>query len=73
LKHKEKVHLNKKVINIINGNDSISVKCSDGSDYVGDIVVGADGVHSKVRQEMQTLVEKSFPGLIDKDKTSKSF
>lgn len=50
---KQKIILNTKVIKIEDSPDSITVKCANGTEYIGDIVVGADGIHSKVRQEMQ--------------------
>lgn len=30
----------------------VQVKTSDGSAYHGDVIIGADGIHSRVRQEM---------------------
>lgn len=60
--------VNKRVTKISHGSDSVSVQCADGSNFIGDIVVGADGIHSRVRQEMQRLSEESSPGLMDRDK-----
>lgn len=50
---KHKIFLNTKVVKIEKSPDSVTVKCANGTEYIGDIVVGADGIHSKVRQEMQ--------------------
>lgn len=55
LQHKDKIHVNKRVDSIMDRQDSVLVKCADGTTYRGDIVVGADGIHSRVRQEMQRL------------------
>ncbi|GJJ75052.1 hypothetical protein EMPS_07410 [Entomortierella parvispora] len=47
---KERIHLNKRVLAIQNGDLSSRVDCADGSSYDGDIIVGADGANSPVRQ-----------------------
>lgn len=47
---KEKIHLNKRVLTIINGDVGARVNCADGSSFDGDIIVGADGAYSPVRQ-----------------------
>jgi FAD dependent monooxygenase len=45
--------------------------CADGSEFVGHIVIGADGIHSRTRQEMQRFADEiGPPGLMDKDKLS---
>lgn len=67
LKHKEKILVNKRVTAIVDGSDAVLVQCADGSSYTGSIVIGADGIHSRVRREMQRLAP---PDLILKDKSS---
>ncbi|KAL4863118.1 hypothetical protein BDV12DRAFT_206763 [Aspergillus spectabilis] len=47
-----------------NGDSTVTVRTKDGSVYHGDLVVGADGVHSRVRREMWRLAEVRQPGLI---------
>jgi FAD dependent monooxygenase len=47
--------------------NSVKVRCADGTEFVGDIVVGADGIHSRVRQEMQRLLEENNPGSTARD------
>jgi 2-polyprenyl-6-methoxyphenol hydroxylase-like FAD-dependent oxidoreductase len=39
------------------------VETTSGSVFTGSIVVGADGVHSRVAQEMQRFAEKEIPKL----------
>ncbi|KAL3441683.1 hypothetical protein BJX65DRAFT_322123 [Aspergillus insuetus] len=46
------IHVNKSVSRVQQGKDSVRVTTEDGASYEGDLVVGADGVHSKVRAEM---------------------
>ncbi|KAL2860081.1 hypothetical protein BJX68DRAFT_251884 [Aspergillus pseudodeflectus] len=46
------------------GRNGMIVQAQDGSTYHGDLVVGADGVHSRVRREMWRLAELERPGLI---------
>ena len=43
----------------------VTVHCTDGSSYRGDIVVGADGVRSTVRSEMWREMEEHGNGKID--------
>ncbi|OJD12471.1 guanine deaminase [Emergomyces pasteurianus Ep9510] len=42
--------------------DGVSVTTQDGSVFSGDILVGCDGIHSKVRQEMVRLANDVCPG-----------
>lgn len=52
LQDPHRVLLNKKVIKIDHFPERVVVHCTDGTSYAGDIVVGADGVASRVRREM---------------------
>lgn len=52
LSDKSKVLLNKRVSRVEQDHNGVTVYCRDGSSYKGDVVVGADGVHSVVRGEM---------------------
>ena len=44
--------------------DEVQVKLSNGTVEKGDIVLGADGVHSVVRELMWKNANKSQPGVI---------
>jgi len=47
-----KIHFGKRVLNITEEDDKVTVHTNDNGMYVGDIVVGADGAYSAVRQRM---------------------
>lgn len=40
----------------------VSVETTNGSVFHGDVVVGADGIYSRVRQKMQLLAANETPG-----------
>ncbi|KUJ21599.1 FAD/NAD(P)-binding domain-containing protein [Mollisia scopiformis] len=67
---KSKVHTSKRVCDVKQNDDGVVVTCEDGSSYTGDIVVGADGIHSTVRTFMQNHIDKKAPGKADKDRKS---
>lgn len=52
IRHKDRILSNKRVVRIEHGKSDVTVVTSDGSTYTGDFVVGADGIHSTVREEM---------------------
>lgn len=62
LRDKSKVRSCCGAIKIECDGDGVTVETTDGSVFRGDIVVGADGVHSRVRQEMQRLAAEETPG-----------
>lgn len=47
-----KVLTSQRVQRIETGDSSVTVHTSSGQSFTGDIVIGADGIHSTVRQEM---------------------
>jgi len=52
----DKVHLNKHVLSFDYDDDDVIARCSDGSILQGDILVGADGTHSIVRQHLYKIL-----------------
>ncbi|KAI3242676.1 hypothetical protein DTO012A9_632 [Penicillium roqueforti] len=61
--HKKSVLTSKRMDRIEHSREQekpIKVICTDGSFYEGDLVVGADGVHSKTRSEMWRVVEQNI-------------
>ncbi|KAG0373019.1 hypothetical protein BGX24_012274 [Mortierella sp. AD032] len=59
----EKVHFGKRVTTIHDDGERVQVRTEDGTSFDGDILVGADGAYSTVRQQLyKTLLkEKKFP------------
>ncbi|KAE8355657.1 flavo protein monooxygenase [Aspergillus coremiiformis] len=57
LKHQSAVLTHKEVVCIEQTTGHVRVTTKDGSTYHGDIVVGADGVHSTVRSEMGRVAD----------------
>lgn len=49
---KKSVLTSKKVTHISHFDARVVVRCADGTAFEGDIVVGADGVRSEVREQM---------------------
>jgi 2-polyprenyl-6-methoxyphenol hydroxylase-like FAD-dependent oxidoreductase len=72
IKDKSKVFPNKNIVTIEPSETGVTVKCADGSSYEGDILAGADGVRSKVREEMWRLASSSHRDLVENDKEGMS-
>ncbi|KAE8313486.1 hypothetical protein BDV41DRAFT_588138 [Aspergillus transmontanensis] len=66
LRDKSRVHTGKQVTSVLPTESGVSVTTADGATYDGDLVVGADGVHSFVRSEMWRIADLEQPGLISK-------
>ncbi|KKY39698.1 putative fad binding domain-containing protein [Diaporthe ampelina] len=58
----------KTVTGIATEEDGIEVLCGDGTTFHGSIVIGADGVNSKVRQSMRELAEKASAPDVNEEK-----
>lgn len=67
------MHQVKEVIRVESSDNGIMAITRDGSYYEGDLIVGADGIHSKVRSEMWRLADARRPGHIStREKNSQS-
>ncbi|KAF9563298.1 hypothetical protein EC968_004882 [Mortierella alpina] len=54
----EKIHFAKRVLSLVQGDEGILLRTSDGTTHEGDIVVGADGAYSAVRQSLYERLNK---------------
>jgi 2-polyprenyl-6-methoxyphenol hydroxylase-like FAD-dependent oxidoreductase len=64
---KTRILTKKKIQKVALTLDGVVARTSDGSSYEGDILVGADGMHSTVRDEMWQIADKLSPGWIRSD------
>ncbi|QPC74549.1 hypothetical protein HYE68_005301 [Fusarium pseudograminearum] len=71
IKHKDRILPNKRVTLVELTSDGARVHTKDGSTFDGDIVVGADGIHSKIRDEMWRIGKEQSPGYFPQDETSR--
>jgi hypothetical protein len=53
-----KVQLGKKIQEISQDASKVSIICSDGSSFHGDLLIGSDGAYSKVRQSLFRQLHK---------------
>lgn len=72
IQRKECILANKRVQKISQDPKGATVFCTDGTQYRGDIVVGADGVNSTVRHEMWRAAESQHTFNVKKESASKS-
>ncbi|KAG0033182.1 hypothetical protein BGZ82_006222 [Podila clonocystis] len=50
--HPSKIHMKKKIMSILQNDEGVMIRCSDNTQYHGDIFIGADGAYSGVRQSL---------------------
>ncbi|TVY36536.1 FAD-dependent monooxygenase [Lachnellula subtilissima] len=73
IKDKTKILTSKEVKKVEMTDSGVVVTTSDKSSYKGDILVGADGIHSSVRGEMWRIANEKSPGWIPSDEHSGEF
>jgi 2-polyprenyl-6-methoxyphenol hydroxylase-like FAD-dependent oxidoreductase len=52
------------VEDIISEGPIVRLILKDGREITGDLIVGADGVHSKVRELMWSMANKAVPNMV---------
>ncbi|KAG0086982.1 hypothetical protein BGZ92_007704 [Podila epicladia] len=64
---RERILLGKRVLSSAQNRDSVMVRCADNTSYHGDILVGADGAYSAVRQNLYKRLkdDKKLPASDD--------
>ncbi|KAF1843132.1 FAD binding domain-containing protein [Cucurbitaria berberidis CBS 394.84] len=65
LKDKSRIKLQKRISTVDHNKNEVVVFCEDGTAVSGDVLVGCDGVHSKVRHELWRLAHLQEPDAID--------
>ncbi|KAH7058039.1 hypothetical protein BKA57DRAFT_519232 [Linnemannia elongata] len=60
----EKIHMSKKILSFQQNHEGVMLRFSDNTTIHGDILVGADGAHSSVRQHLFKTMDKQ--GLLPK-------
>ncbi|KAG5789692.1 hypothetical protein H9Q69_011260 [Fusarium xylarioides] len=71
IKHKDRVLTKKRVTRVELVDGGAQAYTQDGCVYEGDIIVGADGIHSAVRDEMWRLGNEQSPGYFPEDENSR--
>jgi 2-polyprenyl-6-methoxyphenol hydroxylase-like FAD-dependent oxidoreductase len=71
LVQKDKVHVNKRVVKVESTETGVRVHTADKDVFTGDLVVGADGIHSVIRSEMKRIAAEVKPGYfkVDEEKS----
>lgn len=65
LNDKSRIKLQKRIPSVDHSEDGVAVTCTDGTFIRGDVLVGCDGVHSVVRNEMWRLAHLHEPQSFD--------
>jgi 2-polyprenyl-6-methoxyphenol hydroxylase-like FAD-dependent oxidoreductase len=67
LRQKDRVRLNTRVVDVEMTDTEVRVTTSGKEQIVGHVLVGADGIHSRVRSEMWRIGTMEIPGSFKKD------
>ncbi|KAF9578771.1 hypothetical protein BGW38_005272 [Lunasporangiospora selenospora] len=71
---KERIHFSKKVASTRQDDKQVTIECEDGTSYTGDMLVGADGAYSVVRQSLyKELAEKGTLSQNDSQSLEKGY
>ncbi|EOD44034.1 putative fad binding domain protein [Neofusicoccum parvum UCRNP2] len=64
LESKDKILTSKRVVDVTLQGSGVKVVTADGESFTGDVLIGADGIHSTVRDKMWRLADTLEPGYI---------
>ncbi|KAJ4993560.1 FAD binding domain protein [Stagonosporopsis vannaccii] len=70
LRDKSKVLTNKGIAKIKQSTGKVEVVTENGDTFHGDVLIGADGIHSTVRREMWRLADQETPGYFPESERS---
>lgn len=73
LRDKSRVHVAKELHSTENLDGEVQITTKDGTTFTGDLLVGADGVHSRTRAEMWKAVESEDPAYTSKSMADCAF
>lgn len=59
---KTKIHTREGLVSFIETADGVTVRTDQGNVFEGNILIGADGVHSEVRKQLAAQIEARDPG-----------
>ena len=73
IQQKDKILTSQRVVSIENHPWHVSVTTKTGEKFTGSLLVGADGIHSTVRQEMWKEAQKEDPEWFDANEEDGKF
>ncbi|KAF3025504.1 hypothetical protein E8E14_007727 [Neopestalotiopsis sp. 37M] len=71
VQQKDRILVNQRVETIKPTETGVEVLTASGQTFTGDVVIGADGIHSTVRREMRRIAEATRPGYFRADEEDK--
>jgi 2-polyprenyl-6-methoxyphenol hydroxylase-like FAD-dependent oxidoreductase len=67
IKDKSRIIVGKRIDSVDHQEHGVTVHCTDGSTFEGDVLAGADGVNSITRHQMWAAADEQEPGAIPKE------
>ncbi len=60
----DSIHLDRKIVGCVQDDRGVTLQFANGESVQGDALIGADGIHSKVRQTLHGEDDAEFTGLV---------
>ncbi|KAK0726552.1 hypothetical protein B0T21DRAFT_413877 [Apiosordaria backusii] len=71
VRDKSRILTGRNIVDVKHDRDEgVRVVCDNGEEFEGDVLVGCDGVNSKVREKMWELAEGEMPGVVREERKS---